>query len=138
MPDGDRYRAVPRRAGVFAAQHAFVVHGRLSWSAIFAMALVQKHPETREFRFVNQQCDARRATLRFERIGKHAEKGEYVVTIEEARAAGFLDGKHSEQWTKRAKVMLMAVAARECSRLLLGRCALGDARPRRRLYQGDD
>lgn len=114
---------IARSLGVpvfLAAQHAFVVHGRLSWSAIFAMALVQKHPETREFRFVNQQCDARRATLRFERIGRHAEKGDYVVTVEEAKQAGFLDGKHSEQWTKRIKMMLMWFAARECSRLYWG------------------
>lgn len=114
---------IARSLGVpvfLAAQHAFLVHGRLSWSAIFAMALVQKHHETRQFQFDNEKCDAKRATLRFERIGKHAVKGEYVVTIEEAQQAGFLDGKHSEQWTRRRKVMLMWFAARECSRLYWG------------------
>ena len=40
--------------------------------------------------------------------------------VEEAKEAGFLDGKHSEQWFKRRKVMLMWFAARECARLYWG------------------
>jgi hypothetical protein len=103
-----------------AAQHAFMVHGRLDWSAVFKIAVVRKHKDTRRFQFDPKRCDSRRATLMYQRAGAYAANGEYVVTIEDARDAGFLDGKHSDQWKRRPQVMLQWFAARECARVYWG------------------
>lgn len=114
---------IARSLGVpifLAAQHAFMVHGRLSWSAVFQLALVRQHPETRRFQFNHARCDKTQAVVEFERSGKHAIKGEYPFTIQDAREAGFLDGKHSEQWKLRPSVMLRWAAARECARIFWG------------------
>lgn len=103
-----------------AAQHAFMVQGRLGWSAQFQMALVQSHPTTRRFAFVNDKCNDRAAAIAFERSGPHSVKGVYPFTIEDAQKAGFLDGKHSGQWRSRPSIMLRWAAARECARLHWG------------------
>jgi hypothetical protein len=114
---------IARSLGVpvfMAAQHAFVVHGRLSWSAVFSIAVVRNHKETRKFQFDPRRCDEKQATLAYSRVGKFAVSGDYVVTIEEARKAGFLDGKHSALWISRPKIMLQWFAARECARMYWG------------------
>lgn len=97
-----------------AAQHAYVVHGRLSWSAQFMMAVIIAHPSTKRFAFDPRRCDDRAAVVKFHREGY--DPGEYPFTIQQAQTAGYLGGSHSEQWKKRPAVMLRWAAARECAR----------------------
>jgi hypothetical protein len=97
-----------------AAQHAYVVHQRLSWSAQFMIAVIKAHPSTRVFRFDQKRCNNHVAVIKFHR--EDEEPGEYPFTIQEAQTAGYLGGSHSEQWKKRPAVMLRWAAARECAR----------------------
>lgn len=90
------------------------VQGRLAWRAQGLLAVVKAHHTCRKLEFDWPRCNDLQAVLLFQRAGERA--GEYMFTTELARRAGFLDGKHSAQWSKRPAVMLRWAAVRELCR----------------------
>jgi hypothetical protein len=90
------------------------VQGRLAWRAQGLLAVVKSHHTCRKLEFDWPRCTDQQAVLLFQRAGERA--GEYSFTVELARRAGFLDGKHSAQWSKRPAVMLRWAAVRELCR----------------------
>lgn len=97
-----------------AVTEAYVVNGRVGWPAAVMEALIDRSPAF-EFFEVLEAAD----TYAVVEAKKHrwSEPRTYRVTLEEAKKAGYLDGKHSEMWLKRPKLMLIAMARREAARM---------------------
>lgn len=112
------YARAFRVPAVILAQHAGVVRGKMGFGSQVIMAIVLAHPSTRVFRFTGDLNDPTVQRVKYHRAYPDGddERGVYKFTIEMARVAGFLDGKHSEMWAKRPNVMLGWAAARECAR----------------------
>lgn len=97
-----------------AVQEAYVVYGRVGWPAAIIAALVDTSPAFEYFEIVeatNETCTVEAKKHRWKEPRRH------TVTMEDAQRAGFLDGKHSEQWTLRPFYMLQAMARREAGRM---------------------
>lgn len=99
---------------VTGMQEIHVIHGRISYSAQLLKALAEKDPAF-EFIYVDESSDTS-ATVKAKRK-EWDEPKEYPVTIEDARKAGYLDGRHSGLWKTRPKIMLGWMALREAARL---------------------
>lgn len=112
------YARAFRVPAVILAQHAGVVRGKMGFGAQVIMAIILAHPSTRAFRFTGDINDPTVQRVKYHRAYPDGEdeRGVYEFTIDMARDAGFLDGKHSEMWFKRPNVMLGWAAARECAR----------------------
>lgn len=97
-----------------AVQEAYVVHGRVCWPASILAAIVSTSPEFEFFEIL--EADDEHATVEAK---KHRwdKPREYTVDMAQARTAGYLDGKHSEQWKLRPRFMLIAMARREAARM---------------------
>lgn len=104
-----RERGIP--AGT-ALRSAYVVKGRLGWSAAFIAGLVLSSGRAEYFELVPEECDETRATLRFRRVGRP--EGKHVYTIKDAQLEGLL-GKDS-RWMKDPKGMLRWAALRTGAR----------------------
>lgn len=121
------YARAFRVPAVILAQHAGVVKGKMGFGAQMTMAIVLAHHETKCFRFTGDMKDRTVQQVKYHRAYSNGdeEKGIYPYTIEDARRAGVLDGKHSEQWTKAPHVMLRWAAARECARTIWPEVTIG-------------
>lgn len=95
-------------------QEIYHVYGRLAYSANLISALCQTDPEFEFFDVV--ECDDTHATVEAKKK-RWTEAKQYTVTIDEAKKAGYLDGKHSAVWKARPKIMLGHMASREAGRL---------------------
>lgn len=95
-----------------AMNHAYFVHGRLSWSASFIVALVRRSPDCETFYVSESKPDS--ATVTYKRKGEPQNK--YTFTIAQARQAGWIKG--GGQWDKRPDIMCRWAALRECARMV--------------------
>lgn len=98
-----------------AVTEGYVVHGRVAWPAAIIAAAIETSPAFEYFEVVEASNES--ATVEAK---KHtwAEAKRYTVTLEDARAMGFMDGKHSKLWTgPRPMQMLVAMVRREAGRL---------------------
>lgn len=103
-----RERGIPMCAALRAA---YIVKGRVGWSAAFFAGLVLSSGKANFFELVPEQCDDTKATVRFKRVGRT--EGVHKFTIEDARKAGYLQ---SNMWEKEPKAMLRAAAVRTAAR----------------------
>lgn len=103
-----RERGVPVSA---ALRNAYVVKGKLGWSAGYLAGLVLSSGRADYFELVPDECDDKRATVRFRRVGRH--EGRHAFTIEDARKAGYFQ---SGMWEKEPRAMLRAAAVRTAAR----------------------
>lgn len=127
MYDAKIYPQYPNREAMFAVildarergvgasaalRAAYVVKGRLGWSAAYMAGLVLASGKADFFELVPEECDATKATLRFRRKGRP--EGKHVFTIEDARRAGYIVG--GSPWEKDPKAMLRAAVTRTGAR----------------------
>jgi 5'-3' exonuclease len=112
------YARAFRVPAVILAQHTNLVKGKIGFGAQVIMSIILAHPSTRAFRFTGDLNSAQEQHVKYHRVFPDGdeEKGVYRFDIAMAQRAGYLDGKHSEQWLKRPSVMLGWAAARECAR----------------------
>jgi hypothetical protein len=97
-----------------AIQVAYVVEGRVGWPADVMAGLVDSSPDFEYFDVV--EADGDHAVVEAKKKRWDAPR-RHAVTIEDARRAKYLDGKHSKQWELRPFFMLTAMARREAARL---------------------
>lgn len=98
-----------------AVQEAHVVHGKVGWPASVLAAICDTSPTFEYFEVV--EADNEHAVVEAKKP-RWTEPQRYEVTLEDANAMGFMDGKHSKLWTsKRPMPMLVAMARREAARL---------------------
>lgn len=91
-----------------------VVHGRVGWPAEVLHAVVERAPEVEYFEV--KYADNEKATV-IAKAERWKEEREHTVTMDDAKAMGFLDGKHSKLWMgARPRPMLIAFARREAAR----------------------
>lgn len=103
-----RERGVPVSA---ALRNAYVVKGKLGWSAGYLAGLVLSSGKADYFELVPDKSDDKRATVRFRRRGRA--EGEHVFSIEDAKKAGYFQ---SGMWEKEPRAMLRAAAVRTAAR----------------------
>lgn len=103
-----RERGIPMCA---ALRSAYIVKGRVGWSAAFFAGLVLSSGKADFFELVPESCDETKAAVRFKRKGRA--EGLHKFTIEDARKAGYLQ---SNMWEKEPKAMLRAAAVRTAAR----------------------
>lgn len=96
-----------------AVQKAHVIYGRVGWPADLLAGVCD-----RDFEYFEViECDNEHAVVEA-KMKRWSEPRRYPVTIEDAKDAGFLDGKHSAIWkSRRPMPMLIAMARREAARL---------------------
>lgn len=101
-----------------AVQEAYVVNGKLGWSAAVLDSLIETSPAFEYFE-VKEATDT--YAIVEAKKKRWSEPRDYKVTIEEAQAAGYLDAssgrKYSQVWKTRPKLMLIAMARREAARM---------------------
>lgn len=109
-------------SAVVSLANFFTIHGQPGWSAAAKTAAVKNDERCEILYACLPKCTRERAVIRYKRKDQDTVDGgpydEYVFTIEDAKRAGFLDGKHSEQWAKNPRVMLIWAALREVTRLV--------------------
>lgn len=107
-------RGVPAGA---ALRNAYVVKGKLAWSASFLVGLVRSSPLCKVFRIVD--TTDKRAVVEYQHANDDKART-FEFTIEEAQRAGWLksgpngDGK----WITNPRTMLRWAAYRECARFV--------------------
>lgn len=101
-------RGVPVGA---ALRNAYVVKGKLGWSAGYLAGLVLASGRADYFELIPEACDALSASVRFRRKGR--QEGRHTFTIEDARKAGYFS---SGMWEKEPRAMLRAAAIRTAAR----------------------
>lgn len=107
-----------------ALMHAYVVYGRIGWSAGFIMGLVRRCPECEKF-YVAETSD-RRATVVFKRRGEP--EGRYVFTFEMAERMGVTGPTRKGEpsmWGKLPHVMCRWAAIREAARMVFADVVAG-------------
>ncbi len=97
-----------------AVQEAYVVQGHVCWPAAILASIVATSPEFEFFEIL--EADDEHAVVEAK---KHRwdKPRQYAVDMGDAKRAGYLDGKHSEQWRLRPRFMLIAMARREAARM---------------------
>lgn len=96
-----------------AVQKAHVIYGRVGWPADLLAGVCDRDFEY----FEVVECDNDHAVVEA-KMERWTEPRRYPVTIQDAKDAGFLDGKHSALWkSPRPMPMLIAMARREAARL---------------------
>lgn len=97
-----------------AVQEAYVIHGRICWPSSILASIVATSPEFEFFEIL--EADDRHAVIEAK---KHRwdKPRLYPVDMDDAKRAGYLDGKHSDQWKLRPRFMLIAMARREAARM---------------------
>lgn len=103
-----RERGVPMCA---ALRNAYVVKGKLGWSAGYLAGLVLASGKADYFELIPEACDDKTASVRFKRMGRA--EGRHTFTIEDARRAGYFS---SGMWEKEPRAMLRAAAVRTAAR----------------------
>lgn len=103
-----RERGVPVGA---ALRNAYVVKGKLGWSAGYLAGLVLASGKADYFELIPEACDAQSASVRFRRKGRT--EGRHTFTVEDARKAGYFS---SGMWEKEPRAMLRAAAVRTAAR----------------------
>lgn len=108
-----RERGIP--AGT-ALRNAYVVKGRLAWSAAFLAGLVMSSGKARVFKIV--ETTSERAVVRHARTDDRDPPAEFVFTIQEAQRAGWLKSgeKGDGKWLTNPRTMLRWAALREAAR----------------------
>ena len=101
-------RGVPVGA---ALRNAYVVKGKLGWSAGYLAGLVLASGKADYFELIPEACDASSASVRFKRRGRP--EGRHTFTIEDAKRAGYMS---SGMWEKEPRAMLRAAAVRTAAR----------------------
>lgn len=102
-----------------ALMHAYVVHGRIGWSAGFIFGLVRRCAECLAFRVGDSQKGS--ATMIHHRKGEP--EGRYHFTIDMAKAAGWI--KKDGIWERRPDVMCRWAAIREDARMVFADVVAG-------------
>lgn len=98
-----------------AVQEAHCVYGKVGWPAAILAAICDTSPTFEYFEVV--EADNQHATVEA-KMPRWDKPRRYTVTIDDARDAGFLDGKHASGWTsKRPMPNLIAMARREAARM---------------------
>lgn len=103
-----RERGVPVCA---ALRNAYVVKGKLGWSAGYLAGLVLASGKADYFELVPEDCNDTKATVRFRKKGRA--EGKHVFTIDEAKRAGYFS---SGMWEKEPRAMLRAACVRTAAR----------------------
>ena len=101
-------RGVPAGA---ALRNAYVVKGKLGWSASYLAGLVLASGKADYFELIPEACDDKAAAVRFKRRGRA--EGRHTFTLEDARRAGYMS---SGMWEKEPRAMLRAAAVRTAAR----------------------
>ncbi len=96
-----------------AIQTFHVVKGKVGLPADLMAGICNTDPEFEYFEFVEGDDESATVEAKKHRWDKPRQ---YHVTIEEARKAGYLDGKHSALWKTRPRTMLRHMATREAAR----------------------
>lgn len=108
-----------------ALRNAYTVKGQLGWSAAYIAGCVLASGLAEYFELVPEECDEKRATIRFKRAGRPA--GKHVYTIEDARREGLI--VEGTRWVKDPKGMLRAAALRTGARAYFFDVASGTYMP---------
>lgn len=103
-----RERGVPFAASL---RNAFVVKGKIGWSAGYLAGLVLASKKAEFFELIPEACNDKSASVRFKRVGRP--EGQHTFTIEDARRAGYMS---SGMWEKEPRAMLRAAAVRTAAR----------------------
>src|SRR5271166_2691688 len=133
--DSHLYNQYPNAAAIFAVmleanergisaglalRNAYVVKGKPAWSAAFIAALIKTSPVCKLFRIIESTTE--RAVLEYQRADEDA-PSQFVFTIDEARAAGWL--KEGSKWMTNPRTMLRWAAIREGGRAFFYDCVAG-------------
>ncbi len=110
-----------------ALRSAYVVKGRLAWSASFLAGLVLSSGKARIFKIV--ESTDKRAVLRWARADDSDPPQDFSFTIEEAQRAGWLrsgeKGDSKGSWITNPRTMLRWAAMREAARAFFPDCVSG-------------
>lgn len=106
-----RERGIPMGA---ALRSAYIVKGKLAWSASFLAGLILSSGKAEYFEII--ESTSARAVVAYKRKGRPA--GEFSFTIEEAQDAGWLrkGDKGDSKWITNPRTMLRWAAIREAAR----------------------
>lgn len=117
-----RERGIP--AGT-ALRNAYVVKGRLAWSASYIAGLVLASGKARVFKIV--KSTPTEAVLRYARTDDDDPPADFIFGIDEARQAGWMkSGERGDgKWLTNPRTMLRWAAMREAARAFFPDCVSG-------------